>query len=107
MDSSRHQPYVVIQNGYPPVQHASHGQPRRPDPTRSTNGANGRPNILRRSLRAPTVDEALPFSPFTSIVPFSPGKHLLPFTHSFSSVSGLRTTLTTALAPHSELYLLP
>lgn len=28
-------------------------------------------------FRPPTVDEAIPYSPFTSIVPFSPGELLL------------------------------
>jgi len=32
------------------------------------------------SVRVPTVDEALPYTPFSSIIPFSPGTSLSKFT---------------------------
>lgn len=43
-----------------------------------SNGSNAQ-NLPRRTrTRPPTVDEALPFSPFSSVVPFNSGKHPQP-----------------------------
>lgn len=39
-----------------------------------TGKANGQPAETPPNLRIPTVHEALPYSPFSSIIPFSPGR---------------------------------
>jgi hypothetical protein len=80
MDSyARSKPTVGIQNGYQtqrPQAHHPHAPPATPN--RMQNGTVVDGYALRSRYRIPTVDEALPFAPLTSIVPYSPGTLPLP-----------------------------
>jgi hypothetical protein len=71
---SRSHPAVVVPDGYrnqrpPPPQ--STAPPTTPN--RASHGPVVGDYALRSKYRIPTLDEALPFAPLTSILPYSPG----------------------------------
>lgn len=72
---SRFHPQILVQNGHNgytnPVPQRPSGQFQTPN--QSSRGGIVSDDRLRSRYRFPTVDDALPFAPLTSIVPYSPG----------------------------------